>query len=299
MRTLREFAQFVGKPNDPISPRALREYLRLKNPVSGLSVREFIQTFESFSAPVTFDAVVAEPDNRLVPFTTTMRFSSIKSYFFAARWRVLRGGQQIAAYDRLLDNSLANGGLSADHTFSEAGTYTVEGTIKGVGSNGYAEATKSATVVAQPKQTSPPPQSNWRLSLRLAPVELVLSTLRIISAEWKVTLLWNPSQVFNLTSSNADNRYTAEVTLPNPPSPSVEGRVQVELKFRCAVQGVINGVVFPYGEFDRIVNPAFIGWENKNLKAGWFGQYEVVMQDPSTGLAEVNVVALFQGTEAL
>ncbi|MGL5939835.1 MAG: hypothetical protein ACRC2S_05530 [Waterburya sp.] len=299
MRSLREFATFVGKPNAPISPRALVEYLRLEYLSLGItygSVREMIQSLEGLSFPVAFDAVVAEPNNRIVPFTSTMRFSSIKSYFFAARWRILRGGQQVAAYDRLLDNSLANGGLSAEHTFSEAGTYTVEGTIKGIGINGYGEATKSVTVVA--KSNTPPPPSNWRLSLRLAPVELSLSTLRIISATWKVTPLWNPSQVFNLTGSNAENRYTSEVMLPNPPSNAADSRVQVELKFRCAVAGVLEGVEFPYGEFDGIVNPTFIGWENKSLKAGWFGQYEVV-QNPITGLAKVNVAALFQGVEPL
>ncbi|NJL54445.1 hypothetical protein HC928_04070 [bacterium] len=292
MKTLREFAQFVGKPNNPISPRALLDYLKLGISPNPLSLRELTSAFDNALVPASIESVSVAPTTGIVPFQIGMQVTGTKGFFLEIRWRVLRNGQQVAVYPNVLGQ--------VAHTFSEPGTYTVEATFKGIGSTGYAEVSKSVTVVAQPQPTPPPPPtpSTWRLSLRLAPVELVLSTLRIISAEWKVTPLWNPSQVFNLTGSDADNRYTAEVTLPNPPSSAADSRVQVELKFRCAVAGVIDGVVFPSGQFDGIVNPAFIGWENKSLKAGWSGQYEIV-KDPNTGIAKVNVAALFQGAEPL
>jgi hypothetical protein len=153
MRSLREFAQFVGKPEQPISPRALVDYLQLNFP-STLSVRELVQLFDQYPQPVALEAISVEPSNHIVPFQVDMQITGAKGYIFGVRWRILRGGQQVAAYEV---SKVGAGIPQAVHTFFEPGTYTVEATVKGIGKDGYAEAKKSFTVVAKPKSAPPPP----------------------------------------------------------------------------------------------------------------------------------------------
>jgi hypothetical protein len=150
MKTLREFAQFVGKPNDPISPRSLLDYLKLGISPNPLSLRELTSVFDNALAPVSIESVSVAPTSGIVPFTVGMQVTGTKGFFLEIRWRVLRNGQQVAAYPNALGQ--------VAHTFSEPGTYTVEATFKGIGSNGYAEVSKSVTVVANPKPTPTPPQ---------------------------------------------------------------------------------------------------------------------------------------------
>ena len=160
MRTLREFAQFVGKPNDPISPRGLIDYLRLNIPTG--SVSEMIRAFEVNSSPVKVEEILVGPKNGIIPFPIGMQVTKVGGYIFGIRWRILRNGQQVAVYDRLKDEP---GFVQVAHTFSEAGTYTIEVTVKGIGSTGYAEATASTTVVAKPKPSPPLPQTKPSISV--------------------------------------------------------------------------------------------------------------------------------------
>ena len=294
MKTLREFAQFVGKPNDPISIQSLSAHL-FSEEANSLST--MIQQFENLPAPFNFDLDV-NPRSGSAPLLVNTKYANfvgirIRGFLPPTPgFRVLKDGQVI----RVIPSQ-----TGFAHKFDGGGLYVIEGSEEGVGSNGYAKVVKTVTVDVKaappPPPPPPPPSSTWRLSLRLAPSELVLSTLRIISAEWKVTPLWNPSQVFNLTGSNAENRFTAESDLPNPPN-SGEQRVQAELRFRCAVAGVLEGIEFPFSEFDGIVSSGVIGWENKNLKAAWVAQYSI-LQDQNTGLFKIVVSAFLQGIEPL
>jgi hypothetical protein len=284
MRSLREFAQFVGKPQQPISPRNLADHL-FQNINS---VRELIQAFEGYSQPFAIDAMEVQPTSGIVPFQIGMQVTRILGYRLSGiRWRILRDGQQVAVYDIPI-----SGPPQTAHTFIEPGNYTVEAMTQGIGKDGYATATKSVTVVAKPKVVTPPPPpppSN-RLKLILSPTELVPNTLRIKSVEWKLTPFWNPSQVIN--SSGAE----AEVTLPNPP-PS-EARVSVELRIRCEVAGVLNGIPFTHQEFEGFVEPfpATVGLVSKPLTAGWaafwnMGPVEDGDNDPNNNPFGVVVVA--------
>jgi hypothetical protein len=290
MKTLREFAQFVGKPNDTISIQSLSAHL-FSEEASSLSA--MMQPFENLPAPFNFNLDV-KPQSGSTPLLVNASYANfvgvrIRGLLLQPNgFRILRNGQII----RVIPSE-----TGFAHKFGEGGEgqYVIEGSEEGVGSNGYARVVKTVTVDVK---APPPPPTNWRLSLRLAPSELLLNTLRVISAEWYVSPLWSPTLSSSSTGTNAENRFIAESSLPNPPANSGEKRVRVELKFRCAVQGVINGIQFPYSEFDGIVDPAFIGWENKNLKAGWVGQYQIV-QDPNTGLARVIVSAFLQGIEPL
>jgi hypothetical protein len=284
MRSLREFAQFVGRPQQPISPRILADYLRLNINPNAVSVREIIQAFEGSSQPVAIDAIEVLPSDAIVPFEVSLYVTRLKGYVFNVRWRILRSGQQVAVYDFLHPRS-----FNGAHTFTEPDTYTVELTVKGIGKDGYAEATKSVTVVAKPKVVKPPPESN-RLKLVLGATELVPNTLRITSVDWKVIPVWNPAQVFNLTGAEA------EVTLPNPPSS--ERRVRVEPRIRCAVAGVLDGVVFQFQEFEGRVDPfpAIVGLEGKPLTAGWTPFWTLVIvgdndDNPNNNPVAVDVVA--------
>jgi hypothetical protein len=152
--SLRAFAQFVGKPNSPISPRALVKDLSLNFP-SSLSVRELIKVFDGFSEPVALEALSVEPNNRIVPFEVGMQVTKIKGHPLGVRWRIVRGGQHVAVYEV---SRIGASMPQAAHTFTEPGTYTVEATIKAIGSTGYAEATKSVQVIAQPKAQPMPLQ---------------------------------------------------------------------------------------------------------------------------------------------
>lgn len=283
MKSLREFAQFVGKPNSPISPRALAEYLKLGINPNAISLRELVGVFDSYTQPFAIEEVSVEPRSRTVPFEIGMQVVRSKGFPLEtyARWRILLNGQQVAHYELPQ--------VQVAHTFSEPGNYTVEAMVKGIGSTGYVEATKSVTVEAKPK-VEPPPQPT-KLTLTIGSTELVPGVLRIISADWKVIPRWNPSQVINLTGFNP------EVTLPAPPS-SADQRIQVELSFRCAVAGVLNGVEFPYQEFDGVVDPFpnFIGWEDKPLNAGWALFWDLVIvgdndDNPNNNPVKVVVVA--------
>lgn len=82
MRSLREFAQFVGKPNPPISPLALADYLRLNINPSAASMREIIQTFEVNSQPVAVDAIEVLPGEAIVPFEVSLYVTRAKGYVF-------------------------------------------------------------------------------------------------------------------------------------------------------------------------------------------------------------------------
>jgi CARDB len=152
MKSLREFAQFVGKPNPPISPRALAEYLRLNINPNSVSMREIIELFDNEPFPLSIEGMSVEPSNRIVPFEVGMQLTLVRGYFFEVRWRILLNGQQVAVYEQIKPNI-----HQVAHRFTEPGTYTVEATVKGIGSTGYAEATKSVTVEAKPKP-APLPQ---------------------------------------------------------------------------------------------------------------------------------------------
>jgi hypothetical protein len=153
-KSLREFAQFVGKPDQPISPRGLVDYLRFKIP-DPLSVRDLVITFDQDSRPVALHEIRVVPAQHVVPFDIDMQMGLHDGYIIAVRWRILRGAQQVAEYH------VPAGGFSPQtvHKIAEAGTYTVEATISAVGRDGFAEATRSVSVVAQPKpmpQPTPP-----------------------------------------------------------------------------------------------------------------------------------------------
>jgi hypothetical protein len=287
MKTLREFAQFVGKSNDPITIQSLSFHL-FGEGAKASSLRKMIQQFENLPAPFNFDLDV-KPLSGPAPIHIDVRSVNlagirIGGFLPTKGFRILKDGQAI----RVIPH---NTGFA--HYFEESGSYVIEGTDEGVGSNGYAKVVKTMTVdVKAALPTSP----TWRLLLRLSPSELVPSTLRVISAEWKV-IVPNPSyQVFNLPGSNAENCFTAEVDLP-----SLSNSVEVQLKIRCHVQGTFDGVDhdFPHRDFDGSVAPApLIDWENRDIKVDWVAQYNIA-QDPSTGLPKVVVGAFLQGIEPL
>ncbi|MBE9139177.1 hypothetical protein IQ254_18580 [Nodosilinea sp. LEGE 07088] len=149
MKTLQEFAQFVGKPNNPISPRALVAYLKLGINSNPLSLRELTSVFDDALAPASIESVSVAPTSGTVPFKVGMQVTGTKGFFMEISWRILRNGQQVATYPNVLGQ--------VAHVFSEPGTYNAEATFKGIGSTGYAEVSKSVAVVAQPQPAPPQP----------------------------------------------------------------------------------------------------------------------------------------------
>src|SRR5262245_60298202 len=131
MKSLREFAQFVGRPNIPISPRALLEYLKLGLDPHALSLRGLAQVFDSYTDPYAIAELSVQPRTGVVPFEVGMSLAGVSTGYpleVYARWRILREGQQVAFYE--------HPGPQVAHTFTEPGHYTVEAIRKGIGSTG-------------------------------------------------------------------------------------------------------------------------------------------------------------------
>lgn len=152
MRSLREFAQFVGKPNDPISTQSLSAHLFSDE---ANSLRTTIQQFESLPAPFDFTLDV-KPRSGSAPLLVNTSYANfvgirIRGLLLNPNgFRVLKDGQVIR---------VAPSETGFAHRFDESGQYVIEGSEEGVGRDGYARVVKTVTVdvKAQPSPTKPPP----------------------------------------------------------------------------------------------------------------------------------------------
>ena len=151
MRSLREFAQFVGKPNDPISMQSLSAHL-FSDKAS--SLRTMIQQFESLPAPFDF-ALDVNPQIGSAPLLVNTRYANfvgirIRGLLLNPNgFRVLKDGQVIR---------VAPSETGFAHRFDDGGQYVIEGSEEGVGRDGYARVVKTVTVnvKAQPTPTPTP-----------------------------------------------------------------------------------------------------------------------------------------------
>jgi len=154
MRSVRQFAGFVGYPFPSVSVVGVRQHLSAPdNQGSDVpSLRALINGIESLPAPFDFSLNV-EPRTGTAPLLVSTRYGSFVGQRIRGvlsnppdfTFRVLKGGQVIRNAPSL---------TGFDHKFTDGGSYVIEAAAQGVGSTGYARIVHSATVNVK---SSPPP----------------------------------------------------------------------------------------------------------------------------------------------
>jgi hypothetical protein len=163
MKSLREFAQFVGTPNNPISIQALSAHL-FSDEAS--SLRTMMQQFEALPTPFDFTLDV-KPQSGSAPLLVHTRYANVAGIRIRGflpntdGFRVLKDGQVI----RVVPSQ-----TGFAHRFDEGGQYVIEGSAQGVGRDGYARVVKTVTVDVQAPTpqpgggggSTPPPLQQYR-----------------------------------------------------------------------------------------------------------------------------------------
>lgn len=222
MNSLRQFARHVGQGDAPSSVRAMDQRLGLSTTVSWWGPRRSLRQLFDFFAnvmvdPVEFRAEVV-PSAGTAPLTAELRdveqVPLLHYWRLPQTWRILRGSQQVATYEV---GAVVN--PYPRHTFAEPGQCTASCTRRGIGRDGYAEVTRSATVSVTPAPsgggggTPPPPRPNTL-------VLLVDTDLGVASLDGGFFVVSGPGAPSGpVVGANQLNRQIrAEITVPEPPA---------------------------------------------------------------------------------
>ncbi|MGS0685007.1 hypothetical protein ACVBEQ_07630 [Nakamurella sp. GG22] len=230
MRSIRQFAGFVGYPFPSVSMVSLRQHLSPPDDqVSELpSLRSLISGFEAFPAPFDFSLDVT-PTSGTAPLQTStgygpfvgQRIRGVLSNPPDFTFRVLKGGQVIR-------NAPSLSGF--DHRFTEGGSYVIEAAAQGVGSTGYSRVVRTATVAVRNVPTPPPPP----VPIPLPPLPPVISVdYRGPAGQASFTVTGSkfvPSHVVHIRVVNTANLVNVFFDSTSDSS----GQLSHEINFACA-----------------------------------------------------------------